>query len=82
MSARIYNFLLTTVFRVFYLPNGSDSAAISNRIYEGFATPSRLTLKRHLFITHMHKKLFKAIREISLSDKKDEFKREMLRQSS
>ena len=35
-------------FRGFYLANESDLAAISKRGYEGFARPSRPTLKHHL----------------------------------
>ena len=45
-------------FRGLDLPGGADLAAISNRIYEGIAKPSLLTLKHHLLLMHMHKKLF------------------------
>ena len=61
-------------FLRFDLPNGTDLAAISKRIYGGVAKPSWLTLKHQLFIMHMSGKLLKAIIEICLNDKKDEFK--------
>ena len=63
-------------FRGFDLSIGSDLAVIPNRIYEGFAKPPWLTRKHHLFSEKMHKKLFKAVSEIPLNDKKEEFKQE------
>ena len=65
-------------FRGFDLPNDNDIPAISQRIYEWFANPSRITLKRHLHCMRIPKTLFKAVREIPLVDKKDEFTQAML----
>ena len=56
----------------------TDSAAISNRIYEGYAKPPRLTLKRHLFSMRMPGELLKPYGAISLSDKESEFENERL----
>ena len=66
-------------FRGFDLSIATDLAVISKRICEWFAKPSRLTLKHHLFSTHMPKKSPKSIRAISLNDSECEFKQEMLR---
>ena len=44
-------------------------AVIPKRIFAGFAKPSRLTLKRHLFNMAVRKKLFKAIRANAMIDK-------------
>ena len=63
-------------FQSFDLPNEMELSAISERISAGFAPPSRLTLKHHLFNMRVPKKLFKAIRENATNDKKDEFTQE------
>ena len=45
-DVKIYNQLpYYDGFRGFRFPGGADLTAISKRIYEGFAKPSRLTLK-------------------------------------
>ena len=45
------------------------------------AEPSWLTLKRHLLATHRPRRLVKSIRDISLNDRKDEFKQARLFQT-
>ena len=62
-------------FRGCDLSIGSDLALSSDRIYEGFAKPSWVTIKRHLFRTHIPKKSLKDVREIPPIDKKYEFKK-------
>ena len=63
-------------FRRFDSPGGSDLAVISQRMYDGFEIPSWPTLKHHLFIAHIPKKLFKSLREIRMRRKKDAFDQE------
>ena len=65
-------------FRCFGWPKSCDLAAISNRSYEGFPRPSRLTLKHHLIIMRMPKKSFKSIWGIPSVCKKGEFKQKRL----
>ena len=60
------------------LPKEYDLTAIPERAYEGFARPSWLTLKLHLFIMYIPKKLLNSVREIRLGDKKDELTQELL----
>ena len=73
MSECIPDYLITTISG-FGLSNANDLTLTSNRIYKVFAETSRLTLKHHLFRTHMPGELFKATREIPMNDKKEEFK--------
>ena len=74
----IGDYLTAMIFGGFDISNENDSDAISNRIYEEFQRPSRLTLKHHLLILHMPKKLFISMRETPLNDKQDWFTRERL----
>ena len=50
-------------FRCFDLPGESGLAAISNRVYEGFAKTPWSMLRHHLFVAHIPKKLLKALSE-------------------
>ena len=65
-------------FRGFDLSHESELAPTANRIYELFANPPLLTFKRHLYVAHIPKKLFKSIRRIHLGDKKGRFTQSML----
>ena len=67
-------------FLGFNLPIEADLAAISNRVYRGFAKPPWSTLKHHLFNAHIPKKSFKSVCELCIQDRKDEFKQERLLQ--
>ena len=53
------------------LPGETDFDAISKRIYEVVAGPPWLTLKHHLFATHIPTKLLKARSGTPLNDKTD-----------
>ena len=57
-----------------------ELSATSQRISAGFAKPSWLTLKRHLFNMHVPKELFKAIHGAATNDTENEFKHEGLSQ--
>ena len=63
-------------FRGFDLPSGRDLEAISKRIYGRFRKSSWESLKHHLFNANIPNQLFNAIREIAMSDNKDDFKQE------
>ena len=65
-------------FRGSDLSSEMELAATPNGISAAFAKQSWLTLKHHLFNTHVPQELFKAIREISTIDKKDQFKHDRL----
>ena len=50
--------------------NGEDLAAISKRVYGGFAKPPWPALKRHLFNAMGTKKLLRALRALCVKDKR------------
>ena len=58
--------------RGFELPNEMDVSELSGRIFAEFTITSLITLNRHIYNMRVRKKLFKAIRENTLNDKKDE----------
>ena len=65
-------------FRGSDFPNEADLASISMRGYGGYAQPSRPTLKRHLFMAHIPKKSFNALKNLRMGDKKGEFNQDRL----
>ena len=66
-------------FRGSYLASETDLPATPRRIYAEFSQPPWLTLKRHLFSTHMAPEIFKKLRDIPVRDKQGEFNHERLR---
>ena len=54
-----------------------ELSTISKRIFTGGPKPTRVTLKHHVFNTHIPKNLFKAKRDHALNDKKGEFNQEI-----
>ena len=66
--------------RGFDSANETDLAAISKRVCWGFPKPPWPTLKHHLLILSVPKKLLRAIRALCVTDKKSEFKKERLLQ--
>ena len=60
-------------FRGLDLSIATYMAAISNRLYEGFAKPPWGTRKHHLLSSHIPKKFFKSLIGLCVRDKEDEF---------
>ena len=76
-DVKMYNRLPVYAYCLrFDLSNEIELSAISSRLSEGFAKPSWITLKHHLFNTHIPKNLFNAIRKLFANDKEDEFNQE------
>ena len=57
-------------FRGFDFRGEADLSEIPKRVYEGFAKPPWPSLKHHILIAHIPKKLFKALSELRMQDNK------------
>ena len=65
-------------FQGYDLGDEDISRQVALGIYANFHKPSWQTLKHHLFTVKITKKLFKKIKELADSDKKGDFKQEMM----